>query len=177
MARKKVPQSARLSAGGGPVAIWAMPKCRGRQTKSVFPYGTFIVTRWSGKESSTAARQYYYPFHHLPLIFVQIKVCPETSEGLWFWKSWTGGGDPGHLHHFHCIPPLWSWSIDHPHQYWYTNLDIFFTTITRARLRIWWSCWWCTSRRTSRWTPSLAFRSSTFYGQLLQVDDGKHSWL
>ena len=38
MARKKVPQSARLSAGGGPIAIWAMPKCRGRQTKWVFPY-------------------------------------------------------------------------------------------------------------------------------------------
>ena len=49
MARKKVPQSARLSAGGGPIAIWvrggggpiaiwAMPKCRGRQGKRVFPY-------------------------------------------------------------------------------------------------------------------------------------------
>ena len=37
MARKKVPQSARLSAGGGPIAIWAMPKCRGRQGKRVFP--------------------------------------------------------------------------------------------------------------------------------------------
>ena len=40
MARKKVPQSARLSAGrGGPIAIWAMPKWRGRQPIRVFPKG------------------------------------------------------------------------------------------------------------------------------------------
>ena len=36
---KKVPQSARLSAGGGPIAIWAMPKWRGRQNLWVFPKG------------------------------------------------------------------------------------------------------------------------------------------
>ena len=38
MARIKVPQSARMSAGGGPIAIWAMPKWRGRQPIRVFPY-------------------------------------------------------------------------------------------------------------------------------------------
>ena len=36
--RKKVPQSARLSAGGGGVnAIWAMPKWRGGQAERGFP--------------------------------------------------------------------------------------------------------------------------------------------
>ena len=40
---KKVPQSARLSAGG-PIAIWAMPKCRGRQGVRVLPYASSITT-------------------------------------------------------------------------------------------------------------------------------------
>ena len=42
MARKKVPQSARVSAGGYPIAIWAMPKCRGRQFKRVLPHTLFL---------------------------------------------------------------------------------------------------------------------------------------
>ena len=35
---KKVPQSARLSAGGGVIAIWAMPTWRGGQAERCFPY-------------------------------------------------------------------------------------------------------------------------------------------
>ena len=46
MARIKVPQSARMSAGGGgPIAIWAMPKWRGRQGISVFPYKPILQIR------------------------------------------------------------------------------------------------------------------------------------
>ena len=48
MAQKEVPQSARLSASGGegfPIAIWAMPKCRGRQFLWVFPE----CTKWHGR--------------------------------------------------------------------------------------------------------------------------------
>ena len=42
--KKKVPQSARLSAGGGgQIAIWAMPKCRGHQTKWVLPIGQWHI--------------------------------------------------------------------------------------------------------------------------------------
>ena len=29
--------------GGGPIAIWAMPKCRGGQFKRVFPYTWHVV--------------------------------------------------------------------------------------------------------------------------------------
>ena len=41
-AREKVPQSARLSAGGDAKAIWAMPKCLLRFLMWGFPYRSLL---------------------------------------------------------------------------------------------------------------------------------------
>ena len=38
-----------VECGGGPIAIWAMPKCRGRQENRVFPMGTYPVEKFSIK--------------------------------------------------------------------------------------------------------------------------------
>ena len=35
--KKSAPECPVECGGGGPIAIWAMPKCRGRQTNRVFP--------------------------------------------------------------------------------------------------------------------------------------------
>ena len=43
---KKVPQSARLSAGGGVIAIWAMPKQRWGQAERGFPYRDLTCLRF-----------------------------------------------------------------------------------------------------------------------------------
>ena len=99
-------------------------------------------------------------------------------------------GDQCHLHHYHRHVPqpiqvrqLDGKSVYHrPHcRHDHLHQCVFTHHLTpsssqsprpRVRLRTWWSCWWSTTRRTSRWKPSLASRSSTSSGQLLQVNDG-----
>ena len=52
MARKKCPRvPGWVRGGGGQIAIWAMPKCRGRQTKWVFLYHLTYWTSGLGEYS------------------------------------------------------------------------------------------------------------------------------
>ena len=90
--RKKVPQSARLSAGGGgEIAIWAMPTWRWWQVERCFPYGSAADCR------TGSLNQGFYKskcFHHVePDCSSDICSVSEgfvwNEEKFWMWNTLT----------------------------------------------------------------------------------------